>query len=223
MYVLNEESSVIAMGRKKTTRDNSATQQHLMKAALDLISDKGIDGATARAIADKAGVNQSLVFYYFGSVTGLVIAAVSDMSARRFTTYQESLAGVDTIAEATTKLFDVFVDDRKSCSFMILSQFVAGAQNNDEIAAAVEQVFTPWITLTHDTLVRVLSNAKLPNDISYDDVSMALMSLFMGVQFMASIPAYENRVEELIEKIPSMAPMFSLAPMLMGSLGAKPQ
>ncbi len=204
------------MGRNKTTRDNSATQQQLMKAALDVITEKGIDGATARAIADSAGVNQSLVFYYFGSVTGLIIAAVSDMSARRFTLYKEQLADVENMADASIKLYEVFVEDRKTCSFMILSQFVAAAQNDEDIAQAVEKVFDPWIELTHHSLVRILGNANLPNDLTYDDVAMGLMSLFMGVQYMSSIPAYETKMEELVGKIPTMGPLFALLPMLMG-------
>lgn len=193
-----------------------------MKAALDVITVKGIEGATARAIADSAGVNQSLVFYYFGSVTGLIITAVSEMSARRFTLYQETMRSVETLPDATMKLFEVFVEDRKTCSFMILSQFVAGAQNDPEIAEAVEKVFSPWIELTHESLVRVLGNADLPNNLTYDDISMALMSLFMGVQYMASIPAYEDQVETMVEKIPSMAPLLGVLPMLMGALKTTP-
>lgn len=209
------------MARTKTPREASETQQQLLKATLDVIADKGIEGATARAIADEAGVNQALVFYHFESVTGLVIAAVAEMSARRHRLYTDVLSHVNDMATAVEKLFEVFIADRSSSSFLVLSQFVGAAKNNPDIAQAVEQIFTPWITLTHDTVTRVLSNAGLPYDLTYDDISMGLMSLFMGIQFMAVIPAYEDTMNELIEKIPNLAPIFAMLPLLAGTLTSK--
>jgi len=96
------------MGRKKASRDESEAQQQLMKATLDVIKEKGIDGATARAIADVAGLNQSLIFYYFGSVTGLIIESVRDMSATRRILYTDALAKSANLQEAATKVFDIF-------------------------------------------------------------------------------------------------------------------
>ena len=211
------KKQVSTMGRKKTPRETSESQQQLMAAALDVIAEKGIDGATARGIADVAKVNQSLIFYYFGSVTALVIEAVSTMSARRFAVYEESLQSLDTLPDVAQKMFEVFIEDRKNCSFMVLSQFVTGAQRNKEIAAAVEKVFNPWIALTHDTLTKVFNNANLPYEVTYDDISLALMSLFMGVQFMESIPAYEGKMGALIEKFPAVTPLFAMLPLLMGA------
>lgn len=206
------------MGRKKASRDESEAQQQLMKATLDVIKEKGIDGATARAIADVAGLNQSLIFYYFGSVTGLIVESVRDMSATRRILYTDALAKSANLQEAATKVFDIFKQDRKACSFVVLSQFVVSASNNEQIAKSLEEIYDPWLDLIEIELQRLMNNAVLPNDITYKDAAMSLMSLFMGIQFMAGIDTYEKQVEGLISKAPNFANLLALLPMLLGSI-----
>ena len=204
------------MGRKKASRDESEAQQQLIQSAIDVIKEKGIEGATARSIADKAGLNQSLIFYYFGSVNGLVIESVRDMSAKRRAIYTEVLAKSTTLPDAATKVFNVFKEDRKACSFVVLSQFVVSASNNEEIAKSLEEIYNPWLDLIEHELKRLLNNGNLPNEITYKDAAMSLMALFMGIQFMAGIDTYEKQVEDLIEKVPNLANLLALLPMLMG-------
>ncbi|QXC60327.1 TetR/AcrR family transcriptional regulator [Aquihabitans sp. G128] len=53
------------------TRDPEATRAKLLAAARHEFSAKGIAGARVDAIAEAAGVNKQLVYYYFGSKDGL--------------------------------------------------------------------------------------------------------------------------------------------------------
>ena len=52
-------------------RDPEATKAKLLAAARQEFSAKGIAGARVDAIAERAGVNKQLVYYYFGSKDGL--------------------------------------------------------------------------------------------------------------------------------------------------------
>ncbi|CAN5767604.1 TetR family transcriptional regulator [soil metagenome] len=53
------------------SRDPEATRAKLLEAARHEFSAKGIAGARVDAIAEAAGVNKQLVYYYFGSKDGL--------------------------------------------------------------------------------------------------------------------------------------------------------
>jgi AcrR family transcriptional regulator len=66
------------LGRPGDTRprDSAATRQALLDAARDLFATVGYDATTVRAIADRAGVNQALLFRYFGNKEGLFAEAV---------------------------------------------------------------------------------------------------------------------------------------------------
>ncbi|MEV5240727.1 TetR family transcriptional regulator [Streptomyces cinnamoneus] len=52
-------------------RDADATRRLLVEAAAELFAERGYDRTTVRAIAARAGVNQALLFRYFGSKTAL--------------------------------------------------------------------------------------------------------------------------------------------------------
>ena len=48
-------------------RDPEATKAKLLAAARREFADKGIAGARVDAIAERAGVNKQLIYYYFGT------------------------------------------------------------------------------------------------------------------------------------------------------------
>jgi AcrR family transcriptional regulator len=57
-------------------RDDSSTRERILAIALDCFSELGFDGASTRTIATRAGVNQGLIPYYFGSKEALWHEAV---------------------------------------------------------------------------------------------------------------------------------------------------
>ena len=60
---------------------DSTTRSRLLDAARELLTERGFSGVTTRAIADRAGVNNALVHYHFGSKTALLTeAALAELS-----------------------------------------------------------------------------------------------------------------------------------------------
>ncbi len=47
--------------------DDTSTRERMLDAALEAFAELGYDGASTRAIAGRAGVNQGLIPYYFGT------------------------------------------------------------------------------------------------------------------------------------------------------------
>jgi AcrR family transcriptional regulator len=58
-------------------RDAAATRQALLDAAIELFAERGYGRTTVRDIATRAGVNQALLFRYFGSKEALFAAATA--------------------------------------------------------------------------------------------------------------------------------------------------
>jgi AcrR family transcriptional regulator len=57
-------------------RDATATKAALLEAARELFTERGFDATTVRDIAARAGVNQALLFRYYGSKDALFNAAM---------------------------------------------------------------------------------------------------------------------------------------------------
>ncbi|MHA6626175.1 TetR family transcriptional regulator [Pseudonocardia sichuanensis] len=62
--------------RATRPRDAAATRRALLDAGRALFATAGYDATTVRGIAERAGVNQALLFRYFGSKEGLFGEAV---------------------------------------------------------------------------------------------------------------------------------------------------
>ncbi|MFD6160707.1 TetR family transcriptional regulator [Nocardia sp. NPDC060256] len=68
------------VSRKK---DSAATSAAILAAAQELFAERGYARATVRDIAARAGVNQALLFRYFGNKDELFRAAIADQGRRR--------------------------------------------------------------------------------------------------------------------------------------------
>jgi AcrR family transcriptional regulator len=63
--------------RPARPRDSAATRRALLAAGRELFAGAGYEGTTVRAVAERAGVNQALLFRHFGSKEGLFAEAVT--------------------------------------------------------------------------------------------------------------------------------------------------
>lgn len=59
----------------------TATREALVAGAIAALREVGFVGASAREIADRADASQGSIFYHFGSVNGLLLAALDHVSA----------------------------------------------------------------------------------------------------------------------------------------------
>jgi AcrR family transcriptional regulator len=59
-------------------RNAAATRGALLAAARELFATEGFERTTVRAVADRAGVNQALLFRYFGNKEALFAEAVTE-------------------------------------------------------------------------------------------------------------------------------------------------
>lgn len=62
--------------RQIKRRDAAATRARILRAAMQEFAAKGLDAARIEDIADQAGANRRMTYYYFGSKEGLYLAAL---------------------------------------------------------------------------------------------------------------------------------------------------
>lgn len=74
-------SSLPAPVTELRTRDADRTQQEILRAAMAEFADKGLNGARIDAIAERAGVNKRLIYYYFEGKDELFLAVLEQTYA----------------------------------------------------------------------------------------------------------------------------------------------
>jgi len=81
-------------------RSLTERREQLLDAAIDVMSDRGISGATTRAITERAGVPHGVFHYCFDSKAALLRALLARESERALATAWRLDPGSDGLAEA---------------------------------------------------------------------------------------------------------------------------
>src|ERR1700693_3449385 len=132
-----------------------ATAQQLVTAALETLKADGFAGATSRAIARRAGVNQALVFYHFGSVDNLLLAALDRTSEERLAAYRDAVESVSSLANLSAVARRLYEDDLASGHMTVVSQMIAGSLARPELAPQVVARMEPWLAFAEEAFRRV--------------------------------------------------------------------
>src|ERR1700729_4069169 len=94
-----------------TSAGLTGTKLQIAEAALETLKSVGFSGASARAIAHQGGFNQALIFYHFGSVQTVLLAAFDLISERRMQEYGPQLAAADSARELAALARRIYEDD----------------------------------------------------------------------------------------------------------------
>ena len=81
----------VAKAKRKPSTSGEETKARILAATLETLTEEGIVGTSARAIARTGDFNQALIFYHFGSVDDAIVAAVGQMSDRRLKNHRAKL------------------------------------------------------------------------------------------------------------------------------------
>ena len=197
------------------TSAGDETRARIVEAALQTIRDEGVVGTSARAIARAGDFNQALIFYHFGSVQHVMLAAVERISAQRMARYQERLSGVQTLAELVAVGADCHREDVEEGNIRVLSQMLATASSSPELAAQLQGFFDPWVKLVEEAVARVLNGTVYEGAVAVHDVAMGVVGMFMGLELLS----------QLYDTQPSAASLFgamgSIATLLEGFLAPR--
>jgi AcrR family transcriptional regulator len=189
------------------------TAQTIVDAALETLREEGFAGATSRAIARRGGFNQALVFYYFGSLEGLLLAALEQASEERLARYRAAVADVDSIDTLIPVMADLWEQDKASGHVRVISQMIAGAVNRPELTERVVALMQPWVELAQETVHRVL-----PPFVPAREAADAIVTFYLGVNLMTNLDPDTARADAFFAKARELAPLLTpLLPLLSAS------
>ena len=126
-------------------RDRSAqTRAALVEGAIEALRTAGFAGASAREIARRAGCNQTLIFYHFGSVTDLLLAALDAISERRMAAYRGVLDHAGSLTDLVESARTIFTEDLDAGHVTVLVEMIAGARSVPGLGEQVAARLAPW-------------------------------------------------------------------------------
>jgi AcrR family transcriptional regulator len=191
------------------TKDQTQTRDTIVNATLETLQTEGFAGATSRAIARRGGFNQALVFYYFGSLDSLLLAALERTSAERLARYREALAGATTLGEIVEQAKALNREDRESGHVVVLVQLIAGCLTRPSLAARVVEGVEPWREFTKSTVERLLRGTALESVIPIAELADALVTYYLGASLLFSLDDSVAGPQALLARVSEAEPLLA--------------
>jgi AcrR family transcriptional regulator len=196
--------------RAKTGRKTGeATRQQIIEAALATLKNEGFAAATSREIARAGGFNPALIFYHFGSIDALLLAALDRTSAERLERYRQAVAEAETMEELVAVAARVYAEDRDSGHMTVVAQMIAGSIARPELAPAMVARMEPWIELCEEALAKVLARLEVPQLIPLRELAYAFVTFYLGVNLLTNLDEDRTRTDALFARLTALAPLVS--------------
>lgn len=174
----------------------------LVDAASTILGTKGFAAATARAIGEEAGCNPGLVFYHYGTLNELLLAALdasSRASLRRYEAELDTATGLREVLGVARRLYRA---DRDAGHINVVAEMVAGGIVDRDLGRQVAERIEPWVQLTRHAIAKSLPAAvrrRLPADhLAYVIVAMAL-----GAELLSTLSGNHERTEAALRRLTS--------------------
>jgi AcrR family transcriptional regulator len=183
------------------------TKDRIVAAAFEALRSEGFAGATSRAIARRGGFNQALIFYHFGSVDGLLLAALDASSAARLERYRTALDEAGSIPDLLRMAGEIYREDREGGHTAVVAQLVSGSLARPDLAPAIVERMEPWIAFCEDAIGRALDGTPVAGLVPVRDLAYALMTFYLGVNLLTHLDADSSRTDALFERVTEIAPV----------------
>ena len=198
--------------RPGTTRqDQSAgVRAALVSAAIDALRESGYTGASAREIAGRAGCSQALVFYHFGSVNDLLLAALDEVSSRRMTAYRSLLTDATSATALATAARRILTADLDAGYVRVLVEMITASHAVPGLGDQVAERLQPWRELTEQAVRNALGRSPAARMLPPAEAARALVAGFLGLELLASLDNDRASALALLDRAGSLARLLDL-------------
>lgn len=165
--------------RQPRRAPETSARQVLVKAARGLFARRGLSGTSIRDIANAAGLNSSLISYYFESKEGLYRACIEEIAANSLQTTQKVLQPAESEVEFRLRLqmfldalFALFLEDRDTGLILV--------REYDRLHSPAEEIFRESLLKLLNTLTAFFRHAQGRGLLANDRDPFTLASLLFG-------------------------------------------
>lgn len=186
------------------------TKDRIIEAALQTLKEEGFAGTSARAIARRGDFNQALIFYHFGTLGELLLAALDRTSEVRFERYRDAMRGITTVEDAVRVATDLYREDLAAGHITVISEMIAGSLERPDLAPEIVERMQPWIELTTEAVETMLTSIGAIGIAEPRTIAYAIVALYLGIDLMSHLEHDNTKAEELFEAGRKLASLLAM-------------
>jgi AcrR family transcriptional regulator len=195
------------------------TKDRIVEATLTVLKRQGYAGTSARSIAAEGGFNQALIFYHFGSVRNVLLAALDRTSDERMAAYRAAAAEAADIGGLVSVAGTIYREDLASGHITVIAELIGGASADPGLGHEIVSRITPWIEFARAQIERVTSGSPLAQLVPADDAAYAIVAQFLGLEMLTHLDGSTERADRLFRLAASFAGILALGMQPSGGTG----
>ncbi|WP_148615683.1 TetR family transcriptional regulator [Nocardioides rubriscoriae] len=169
------------------------TRQRLLEATAETLRKDGIAGVSARAVAARAGCNQALVFYHFGTMPELIQAATRAAVDENVDFYRDQFARIGSLAELLEAGRALHDRERETGNIAVMAQLMAGAQQDLLLAEAARYAMARWCEQIEAVVRRLMADNPLADVVDAAGLAQMISAVFIGLELYDGVDPVGSR------------------------------
>lgn len=167
------------------------TRTRILEAAIRQFSRNGLAGARTEQIAEEAGVNKALIYYYFESKEKLYAVALDAVSAKirdkSMAIFLRAGSPGERVLRTSLDHFDRIISQHEFQSFVQQEMMRMHKGEQGELPTLVKRIFAPVHTMYQAMVREGIASGEL---IDVDSLQVQLSTLGANVMFFLSAPVW---------------------------------
>lgn len=179
------------LNRKKRSGPRSAGRQRdaapstrvqILEAAYRTLVHVGYNQISMRKIADEAGVNQSLLHYYYGSKENLMLEVLGYVNERLLDRQRSMYTEAGSFEKIWAKALEFFKEDVRTGYVRALWELRAQGLSNKQIEHRLAEIIGRWRDLVHDLAKQAIAEYKIQAPLNPVVLGRLMGDLYWGAE-----------------------------------------
>jgi AcrR family transcriptional regulator len=176
---------VAKSGPRKAAESGDELPTRLVDATVRVLARDGFAHASARAIAHQAGTVNGSIFYYFGSMDGLLAATASALADRGIARIRNGLGGDKAHVEWPARLSAVLREEAEGEDGRAVMELFVGARTSPALAGEVRKAIDRAIDYATNEMESVLGGSPITQLVPVPLIAELAAAAFLGIEVLA--------------------------------------
>jgi AcrR family transcriptional regulator len=176
---------VAKSGPRKSAESGDELPTRLVDATVHVLARDGFAHASARAIAQEAGTVNGSIFYYFGSMDGLLAATASALADRGIARIRDRLGGDRAHVEWPARLSAVLREEAEGEDGRAVMELFVGARTSPALAGEVRKAIDRAIDYATAEMESVLGGSPVTQLVPVPLIAELAAAAFLGLEVLA--------------------------------------
>jgi AcrR family transcriptional regulator len=176
---------VAKSGPRKAAESGDELPTRLVDATVRVLARDGFAHASARAIAHQAGTVNGSIFYYFGSMDGLLAATATALADRGIARIRNGLGGDKAHVEWPARLSAVLREEAEGEDGRAVMELFVGARTSPALAGEVRKAIDRAIDYATNEMESVLGGSPITQLVPVPLIAELAAAAFLGIEVLA--------------------------------------